>query len=64
MLFVFDLFWSSGDFFLKSCAKLLPFFLIGGILLRNYYQCDKKILFCDAKKGKTMANDADFIVLG
>ena len=64
MLFVFDLFWSSGDFSLKSCAKLLPFFLIGGILLRNYYQRDKKILFCDAKKGKTMANDADFIVLG
>ena len=64
MLFVIDLLWSSGDFFLKSCAKLLPFFLIGRILLRIYHKRDEKLLFCDTKKSETMANDADFIVLG
>jgi hypothetical protein len=48
----------------KSPAKILPFFLIGVILLRNYRSHVQKNLFRDAKTAKKMAKASVFFAFG
>lgn len=45
----------------KSPAKILPFFLIGVILLRNYHLEVKKNGFKVGKTSKKMAKESDLV---
>ena len=51
---------SSGAVPLKTPAKILPFFLIGGILKRNYHFGSKKYGVRVAKWAKNMAKETVF----
>lgn len=51
---------SRGSVPLKTPAKLLPFFLIGVILLRNYHSGAEKYGFRVAEMAKIMAKKSDF----
>lgn len=42
---------------LKSGTKILPFYLIGGILLRNYHPTAEKSLFGVAKRAEMVAKE-------